>query len=209
MRVFLMPVHDEHGGVEVEDQPSRWPRPSSHPAEKAIVQGAQFGEGCRSHAPQEAPERRGLGVTRQSGEVLEDAVLSQQLRGLDPFESQDHRIQQRQQHLADGVSVVPLHPADLAGDGIAETDPRDEAVHEIDAAVVRQRRRAELDRELPRPPRLKSAIPRSRGTSWPLTRCRIVAPRRIQVKRKAQDRRFSTAVGPGGSRSRDATSVRA
>src|SRR4029453_1100415 len=57
-RVFLMPVHDQHGGVEVEDQPSRWPRPSSHPAEKGMEPGGQFGAGGRSHAQQEAPERR-------------------------------------------------------------------------------------------------------------------------------------------------------
>jgi hypothetical protein len=146
--VLLVAVHDQHGGVEVEDQPRRGSGPASHPAEKAIVQGTQFGEGRRRHPQQEAPERRGLGVTRQTGKVLKDAVLSQQLRGLDPFEPQDHRIQQRQEHLADSVAVIPLRDAHLCRDRLLEPDSRQEPVKKVDAAVVRQARRSERDRQL-------------------------------------------------------------
>lgn len=152
LRLLLLTVDHEHGGVEIEDQPGRRAWPHSHALAKAVMNAPDLGQGRRGGPEQEPAEGRCLRITRQSREVLKHAVLAQQLRGLDVFQLQDHRVQQGQQHLAHSVSVVPLHPADLAGDGIAEADPRDEAVHKIDAALVRQRRGAELDRELPSSP---------------------------------------------------------
>ena len=136
--VLLLAVDDQHGGVDIEDQPRRRSRPSVMRQRKRSCSARSFGEGGRSHAQQEPPERRGLGITRQPGEVLKDAVLSQQLRGLDPFEPEDHRVEQRQQHLADAVAVVALDQACLIGQALLEAQTTEETVQQIDSTVMSQ-----------------------------------------------------------------------
>jgi hypothetical protein len=117
------------------------------------VQGAHLRKGRRSHAQQEATERGRLGIAWQTGEVLEHPILPQQLRGVDPFEPEDHWVQQGQQHLANAVAIVPLDHSDMPGDRLLEPNPRQEAMQQVRATVVRQRRRSESDRQLSGPSR--------------------------------------------------------
>ncbi len=91
------------------------PRSNTHPVEKPVVQRPQLWQGGGSHAQQKPPECRRIGITRQTGEVLKHAILAQQLGCLDPFQPEDHRVEQREQHLAHAVAIVPLGQAKLAG----------------------------------------------------------------------------------------------
>lgn len=87
----------------------------------------------------------------QPREILERAVLPQQLSRLDPFESQDHGVQQGEQHLAPAVAVVPLDQADIRGHRVLEPDPREKPMQKVDTTVVGQALGPERDRTIPWP----------------------------------------------------------
>ena len=143
--LLLLAVDDEDRRVDVEDQ-ARWRVwARRHPREEAVVQQAQLGERRRCHAEQEAPQRGGIRVGAQPGQILEHAVLTQQLGGLDAFQAQDHRVEQRQQRLAEAVAVVALLHADRLAKGSLQSNPAQESMDEVRAAVVRQRVGAEVD----------------------------------------------------------------
>jgi hypothetical protein len=148
--VLLVPIEHQHRGVDIEEESCRSLRSLAHALEKSIVQSAQPRQHCRRCTQQEPPQRGGIRVRRQAGEILEDAVLSEQLSGLESLQPQDHRIDRGQQHLADAVAVVPLLHTNRLRDCVLEADPREKPRHQIDATVVRQVLRAEIDRKLSR-----------------------------------------------------------
>jgi hypothetical protein len=113
------------------------------------VQRPQLGERRWRHAQQEAPQRGRIRIGVQPREIREHSVLSQQPGRLDPFEFQDHRIEQSQQHLANAVPVVPLHQSDIHGHRILEPDPREEPMQKIDATVVGQGLGPKRDHQIP------------------------------------------------------------
>ena len=133
---LLLAVEDEDGRVDIEDQSRRPVWPHCHAPQQAIVQLPQLGERRWRHAQQESPQRGRIRIGVESREVLEHAVLSQQLGRLDPFQSEDHWIEQREQHLADAVAMVALHQANLHGHRVLEPDPREEPMQKIDTTIV-------------------------------------------------------------------------
>ncbi len=149
---LLIAIDHQDGGVDIEDQPRRPVWSCRHARQEAIVQGAQLRQCRRGHAQQESPQRGRVRIGVQSREVLEHAVLPQQLGRLDALQPEDHRIEQCQQHLADAVAIVPLRHAKLASDLVLEADARQEPMQQIHPAIMRQRRRAKLDRQLSRSP---------------------------------------------------------
>ena len=76
--------------------------------------------------------------------------MPQQLRGLEPFEPEDHRVQQRQQHLANAVTVVALPDTNMLCDRALESNAGQEPMQQVDPAVVRQILRTKRDSELTR-----------------------------------------------------------
>lgn len=114
------------------------------------MQLAQLGERCRCHAQQESPQSRGIGIALQAGQILEDAIVLEELGRLDPSEAEDHRIQHREDHLPNGVARVAMEDPELLCDGVFQSNPREEAVKEIDPAVVRQGRRTERNLHISR-----------------------------------------------------------
>ncbi len=80
---LLMPVQREHRGVQIEQHPPQGVWALAQLGEQAIMQAAQFGQGAQGEAAEESTERRGIGIGRQAGERLEDAVMPQEFRGLD------------------------------------------------------------------------------------------------------------------------------
>lgn len=143
-RLLLGPVNNQHGRVHVEEQAGRPTRPESHAGEQTVVQPAEFREGGRRHTEQEAPERGGIRVAREAGEVLEHTVLAEQLGRLDPLEPEDDRVQQGQEHLAHTVPIVALRNPEICRHRPLEPDARQEPMYPVDAAVVRQVLRAEV-----------------------------------------------------------------
>jgi hypothetical protein len=85
--VFLLAVDDQDGRVDVEEQSGGRASVQGHPAQESIVQRAELREGARRHPQEEAAECGGVGVAREPGEGLEDPVLPEELRHLDPFEA--------------------------------------------------------------------------------------------------------------------------
>jgi hypothetical protein len=151
----LLAVEDEDGRVDIEDQSRRPVWPHCHAPQQAIVQLPQLGERRWRHAQQESPQRGRIRIGVESREVLEHAVLSQQLGRLDPFQSEDHWIEQREQHLADAVAMVALHQANLHGHRVLEPDPREEPMQKIDTTIVGQGLGPKCNRKI----------------SWPLRHC--------------------------------------
>jgi len=103
------------------------------------VQSTQLWKDGRCDPEQKAPQAACVGISWQSSQVLEDTVLAEPLGCFNSVETQQHGIEQRQQHLADAVAVVALSEPDIGGQRILEPDSRQEAVPYVDAAVMRQR----------------------------------------------------------------------
>lgn len=81
---------------------------------------------CRGHAQQETAERRRVGIAWQPGQILKRSVLLQQLCRFDPFQTEDHWVQEGQQHLADAGVIIPLRHKNMASNGVLKPKPRQE-----------------------------------------------------------------------------------
>ena len=152
----LVAIGHQDRGVDSEDQPRGPVWACRHPRKKAVVHGAPLGQRRRRPPQQESPQGRRSRIGVEPREVLEHAVLSQPLRRLDPFQPQDHRIEQRQQPLADAVAVVALHHADIHGHRVLEPDPREEPMEQIDTTGMGQCLGLKRDRKIPRSLRHRS-----------------------------------------------------
>lgn len=137
--LLLLAVENEHGRVDIEDETRGWMRVCSHASQKAIVQCAQFRERRWRNAEQEPPQCGRIRIGLQPREVLIHPILAQQVCGLDAFETEDHRVEHGEQHLANAVAVVPLYHTDVAGDRMLESDTRQESMNEVDTTVMGQR----------------------------------------------------------------------
>jgi hypothetical protein len=62
--------------------------------------------------------------------------LSQQLGGLDAFEAEEHRIEQRKQHLADAVAIVSLYYPKLHRNCVYETNRSEKAMKQVYSSVM-------------------------------------------------------------------------
>ena len=90
---------------------------------KAVVQRAQLWKRLRSGAQQEPPQARSIWIAWQSGQILEHAILAQQLSRLDPLQTEHHRIQKSEKHLAHTVAIVALGELDILTERPFEADP--------------------------------------------------------------------------------------
>lgn len=142
-RLLLRPVDDQHGGIDVEDQPGTRVRLHHHPAQEPIVQRPEPREGARRHPEQEVTEPGGVRVPQEPRGVLENAVYPEHLRRLEPLKAEDDGVQQGQQHLAHAVPVVALGQAEFPGEPLAQVEPIEEPMEEVGAGVVSQRARPE------------------------------------------------------------------
>ena len=91
------------------------------------MQLAQLWQSTRSDPQQKSPQRGGIGIGAQPSQELKHAILLQELRRLDPLQTEHHRIQQGQEHFPNGVAMVPLVKADFLRDSVLEPDAREEA----------------------------------------------------------------------------------
>jgi hypothetical protein len=123
-RLLLFAVDHEHCGIHIEDDARRWLGNQSDPLKEAVMQSAELRQRSWGNPEQEAPQRRRVGIPWQASEVLKDAVLSEQLSRFDSLQSQDHRIEQGQNHLADAVAIVSLSESNIRGERVLEPDPR-------------------------------------------------------------------------------------
>jgi hypothetical protein len=114
------------------------------------MQLAQLWQSTRSDPQQKSPQRGGIGIGSQPSQELKHAILLQELRRLDPLQTEHHRIQQGQEHFPNGVAMVPLVKADFLRDSVLEPDAREEAVQQVHSTVVREACSTELYAEFAR-----------------------------------------------------------
>ena len=95
-------------------------------------------QGLWCDAQQKASQRCGIRIVRQTAQVLKDTIGLQQVRRLDPFQTKNDRIDDRQQQFANAVAVVPLYQPNIHRYRSLETNPSQEAMEQIDATVMRQ-----------------------------------------------------------------------
>ena len=146
--LLLSSVDHQHGGVYIEDDPRRRLWAHRQTVKKAIVERAELRDCCGGNAQQEPPQRCSVWITRQPSEVLEHAILSQQLSRFDAFKPEDHRIHKSQKHLSCSISIVALHQLDLSRHRTLEADARKKPMQEIHSAVGREVRRSKPNRQL-------------------------------------------------------------
>src|SRR6266478_676789 len=174
--VLLLTVENQYGRVHIEQQSSRPMRSIGHAFEEFVVQRTQARQHLRCCAQQKPAQACCLRIVRQSRQILEDAILSQQLCRLESFEAEDHRIEERQQHLADAVAIVALREMKLVCDGALESDLGEKAMQQIDAAVVRQVLRTEFDCKF-------SGSPGSQDESYLLSSFHLAAKTSTRTRR--------------------------
>ena len=102
-----MPVDDDHGGVHIEHKPPASLGPD-HPGAQPIVEPTEFREPGLAESQEKAPQRRGVRIGGQTRQGPKDAIARQQVGRLQTFQSEEHRVQQRQQHLPNAVPRVAL-----------------------------------------------------------------------------------------------------
>src|SRR5229473_2740285 len=141
----------EAGRKKVEDDARGWLEKQGHPVQEAVMQSAQLRKRNRGNTQQEAPQRRSVGITWQSSEVLKDAVLAEQLGRVDTVEPEQHGIEQRQKHLPNTVAIVTLRQPDLSRNGILESNSGKESMQQVHPAIMGETRCTEFYGELPRP----------------------------------------------------------
>src|SRR5512132_2431379 len=144
---LLFSVNHEDCRIEIQNQARRQMRFADHPSQEAVVELAQSYQSLGCHAQQETSEGGGVGVGRQSAQVPKDAVVLQELCGLDSFETKNDRVQDCQQQFADGVAIVPLGQGHVFGDRCFEADTSQETMQQIDATEVCEPYRAKGARQ--------------------------------------------------------------
>ncbi len=106
---------------------------------EAVMQSAELRKRRRGNTQQEPQQRRSVGITWQSSEVLKDSVLAEQLGCLDAVEPEEHGIEQRQKYLTNTIAMVALSESNIRGERVLVPALCQEAMQHIDAAVMRQR----------------------------------------------------------------------
>jgi hypothetical protein len=117
---------------------------------KVIVQNTQPWKRFRSDAQQKPLQAGSVRIAWQSGQILEHAIWSQQLRRRNPFQTKHHRIQQREKHLTDTVAIVALRQAKLLRKRIFKPNSGQESVQQVYAAIMSEARRTEFNDEFSR-----------------------------------------------------------
>jgi hypothetical protein len=109
-------------------------------AQEPIVEPMQLLAKVRRRLEQEAPQTLGIGITGQAGEVLESAIGLQQGGGFQTIQSQDHGIDQGQQHLRQLVALVATRIVQMAGEAATQLQHSGEFVEKQHPAIMGQTR---------------------------------------------------------------------
>jgi len=109
-----------------------WAR--EHLLSPPVVQRDQLVAALPPQALEESPQRRGLRIVWQPGQVLKHAVVAQRLGRLDPTQAKNQRVEQRLDHFANRVIGVPLREANMPIDLPAKAQTLKKGVKQRHAA---------------------------------------------------------------------------
>jgi len=116
---FLVAVGGQHGAVQIEKDLRRV---AEHLRTPTVVQLEESVPTGTREPFQKAPQTGGFRIARQAGQIMKDPVVAQRLGGLDPSETQDQRVEEGFQGLADAVAVIALDKADVSREGPLQTE---------------------------------------------------------------------------------------
>ena len=109
--MLLTAIDGQHGVVQVEDDLCRV---AEHRRTPTVVQLEECVLPRTCEPLQEATQTGGFRIARQACQIMKDPVVAQRLGGLDLSETQDQRIEECLQGLADAVAVVALDKTDVS-----------------------------------------------------------------------------------------------
>ena len=87
---------------------------------------------------QEAAQSLRVGEARQTGQVLESAVRTQERRGLQAIQAKHNGVYKSEHHLGNGVSAVTPGISNMSSKKIAQLQHSEKFMEEIGAPKVRQ-----------------------------------------------------------------------
>jgi len=171
---LLTPIQRQHRGVQVEQHPGQRLRTLAHRPEQPIVEATELEQSSGGEALEEPAQRRGIGISGQTGERLEDPISAQQLGRIETPEPQDDRIQQRQQHLRNAVGIVALGKAHAVAEVLTQSKASEEVMEQEHATKPCQVISREQDAHASGAPTVtQSALQSAR--KWPYTITMILA----------------------------------
>jgi hypothetical protein len=106
-----------------------------------------------------------IGICGQAGKHLEHAILTQQFGRVEASQAEDDRIEERQQHLGDGVRVVALTKPHSIVEVLPQLQSLKEQMEEKNAAVLSQVRASIVDTHIPRPASMAQRALQNSGKS--------------------------------------------
>jgi len=84
----------------------------------------------RRHPEKKPTQRRGIGISRQPGQILKDAVVLEQIERLDPPQSENDGIEKSENFFGDPVAIVPLRKPKMTIEQDTEIDFVNESLEE-------------------------------------------------------------------------------
>ncbi len=94
-----MAADDKHDGVEVEGQAAPRPRVGEQGLLQLVVQPGELPDVAGAQPAEEAAQRGLIGEAPQPHDLLEGAVVLQDLRRIDAVEAHDDGVEQRHQQI--------------------------------------------------------------------------------------------------------------
>jgi len=117
---LLVAIDRQDLGIQVEEDGGEGSGLHEKMTSPSIVEISEGGEAPGAEALQKSPQGGGVGIGGKAGQILEDTVLLQEEVGLDPSQSEEDRIENRQDRIADGIPMVALVEANGASQGTAK-----------------------------------------------------------------------------------------
>ena len=130
---LLVSVQDQDGRIQVEGPSGGRRRFADHAGQQLIVQSAQPWGETRRLSDQEATQGGRIGIRGQSRQILEHAVVLEQMRGFDPLDAQHHGIEQGEQLFGDAVASGAADQTQFAQDASLEIQATQKAVQQVHA----------------------------------------------------------------------------
>ena len=119
---FLLPEDRQYFGVEIEDDGRKRIGLLEERAAEAVVEILKGGQASGSEAIEKASQRGGVRIGREAGQILEDTILLEENIGFDSFQTEDERIKNGEDGIADRIAVVELVEANILAESGAQFD---------------------------------------------------------------------------------------
>ena len=112
---LLLAIDRDHVGIQVEDHGGKRVGFHEELSSESVVERLKGTQAARAEAFQKSSEGGWIWEGRKIGQILEDPILLQEDVGFDPSQSENDRIKNREDGVADGVAIVDLLKSNRTG----------------------------------------------------------------------------------------------